>query len=644
MTLDTLASNDTSNVTTVTPVESTTSVNSSGPEIVCIEPWSLVAGDVLPALWRVVYWTSQVLTWIILPLLQSYCMAGDFTVLRKLKSSFVENLIFYGIGAVTFLFFLVYAAIHRPLDMEYIKVSCITASNTWGLLLLSVLLGYGLVEIPKSVYEASKQNRKLKYLYFKVAKLSAEKVEAEEKLEDALDQIQHTYEAVVTNHPHLKKYMDIILSKCPQDWANRIIVRYSDLEEGGPTISSRGATYSESDLVRLHKNILKSSQAFHRTQLQWEYLMEKVLEWEDVAKNQMNPSRMFKRSIEDQNPKPSAWASIKGKLYTPKIEWYWKCQIRSPLYKFISVILAIFSFLLVWSEMTFSITNPNLSVFSLLHEAARRRESYYVIEILSITSIAYLCVCTYYTVFKIRIFNYYYLASHHQTDEYSLIFCGMLLCRLTPPLCLNFLGLMHLDSHVVKTLDHRQETAFTAIMGHMDVFPFISGGINIYLPIVMCLFCLATFLEIGSRFLHFMGIEQFVVDDEMTADLIKDGSELVKRERNKRTKQIDGRARWLTGTSRDVNCTSPSPSSSSPSNLTNRIEGNNFMASSSNRNLGLSTNDAPVAGRSATRSEHFLHAGDSTARIELLDDTDTIQSYSTIQQHHQRNRNIFDDL
>lgn len=40
-------------------------------------------------------------------------------------------------------------------------------------------------------------------------------------------------------------------------------------------------------------------------------------------------------------------------------------------------------------------------------------------------SIAYLCVCTYYTVFKVRIFNYYHLAKNHQTDEYSLIFSGM---------------------------------------------------------------------------------------------------------------------------------------------------------------------------------------------------------------------------
>jgi len=48
-----------------------------------------------------------------------------------------------------------------------------------------------------------------------------------------------------------------------------------------------------------------------------------------------------------------------------------------------------------------------------------------VLQMTSYLIIAYLCVCAYYTIFRIRVFNYYYLASHHQTDENSLIFCGM---------------------------------------------------------------------------------------------------------------------------------------------------------------------------------------------------------------------------
>ena len=37
-----------------------------------------------------------------------------------------------------------------------------------------------------------------------------------------------------------------------------------------------------------------------------------------------------------------------------------------------------------------------------------------------------------------------------------------LLCRLTPPMCLNFLGLIHLDSHVTHS-QNIQETAYTLV-------------------------------------------------------------------------------------------------------------------------------------------------------------------------------------
>lgn len=91
--------------------------------------------------------------------------------------------------------------------------------------------------------------------------------------------------------------------------------------------------------------------------------------------------------------------------------------------------------------------------------------------------ILYLCYCAYSTVLKIRVLNLYYLAPHHQTNEYSLIFSGMLLSRLTPPLCLNFLGLIHMDSHIIKT--QVLETHYT------QVTYFI-----LYLDLLICSFFL----------------------------------------------------------------------------------------------------------------------------------------------------------
>ncbi|CAF0898243.1 unnamed protein product, partial [Brachionus calyciflorus] len=147
-------------------------------------------------------------------------------------------------------------------------------------------------------------------------------------------------------------------------------------------------------------------------------------------------------------------------------------------------------------------------------------------------TIAYLCFCAYYAIFKMRIFNYYYLASNHHTSENSLIFSGTLVCRLTSPLCYNFLGLVHLDSHITKDTDI-VETQFTSIMGHMDVISVISDGFNIYFPILILFLCLANFFNLGGHILHFFGFEQFIGDEEVTQDLIEDGKNLVKREKRR---------------------------------------------------------------------------------------------------------------
>jgi hypothetical protein len=77
-------------------------------------------------------------------------------------------------------------------------------------------------------------------------------------------------------------------------------------------------------------------------------------------------------------------------------------------------------------------------------------------------SLAYLCLCAYYTIFRIRIFNYFYLSLYHLTDENSLIFAATFLCRLTAPLSYNFLGMIHMDQAITKQTD-RQETVFTTV-------------------------------------------------------------------------------------------------------------------------------------------------------------------------------------
>ncbi|XP_072940519.1 LMBR1 domain-containing protein 2 homolog isoform X2 [Epargyreus clarus] len=511
-----LQNNTTNPITAPAEINQSTTVAPPGNQ--CHIPWSYVPDSVFPNLWRVVYWTSQCLTWLIMPMMQSYSKAGDFTVKGKLKSALVDNAIYYGSYLFICGVLLIYIAF-KPgvqLDGPRIKTIASSASNTWGLFLLILLLGYALVEVPRNLWNNSKKNYTLTYSYFKIAKLSTDKCEAEETVDDILDSLNSVTAAVGPTHP-LHRHVETIIQKLPIQLRDRLNSRAPPERPTPPSLKS---------LVNLHKKTIKALHVLQRTETQWVLMLERIYHLEDVASNARSPDKRFQHTFHTPRPR------VQRIFYPPIIEWYWECFMKQYFLKTMAVITCILSVAVVWSEVTFFCKKPVLSIFANIVLAAKGTYNYAVIVSVSTLIIAYMFYCAYSTVLKIRLLNLYYLAPHHQTNEYSLIFSGMMVCRLTPAMCLNFLSLIHMDSHVIK--ERIMETYYTQIMGHMDVLGIIAEGFNIYFPMLVVLLCLATYLSLGSRLLSLCGFQQFVGDDELTTDLVDEGREIVKREKRKR--------------------------------------------------------------------------------------------------------------
>ena len=68
-----------------------------------------------------------------------------------------------------------------------LQILGITASNTWGLLLLVFLMGYGLVEVPRTTWNTARLELQMAHAYFKISKLSVEKEEADEQFSEVLE-------------------------------------------------------------------------------------------------------------------------------------------------------------------------------------------------------------------------------------------------------------------------------------------------------------------------------------------------------------------------------------------------------------------------------------------------------------------------
>lgn len=58
---------------------------------------------------------------------------------------------------------------------------------------------------------------------------------------------------------------------------------------------------TEKHLVRLHKKVINAVRGFHRTKCQWNMLIERAFELEDVATNMQNSDRRFRSSTGKYN-------------------------------------------------------------------------------------------------------------------------------------------------------------------------------------------------------------------------------------------------------------------------------------------------------------------------------------------------------
>lgn len=72
---------------------------------------------------------------------------------------------------------------------------------------------------------------------------------------------------------------------------------------------------SEKTLVRLHKRVIQDSQNHHRTHAQWNSLMQKAIDLEDVERNEQSSITKFQRSQHSSSMMP-AFVRV---FYTPEI-------------------------------------------------------------------------------------------------------------------------------------------------------------------------------------------------------------------------------------------------------------------------------------------------------------------------------------
>ena len=178
------------------------------------------------------------------------------------------------------------------------------ASTTWGLFLLVLMLGYGLVQVPTTIYDHSRTAYMLSHVQFKLSQLYNEKIDIEEKLESLVEEVAKLCPQIKYNDP-LRPCIEQIVQIIPEQYANRVKLTMDDYEDYRATSSSPHLTDlpSEKQLIRLHQLLKKSKHVHHRIQASWLQMIDQAFFLEEILHNEQNSNHLFVK----QSPLPHSW-------------------------------------------------------------------------------------------------------------------------------------------------------------------------------------------------------------------------------------------------------------------------------------------------------------------------------------------------
>ncbi|KAG1366548.1 LMBR1 domain-containing protein 2 [Cocos nucifera] len=493
--------------------------------------------------WSWSYWSTFLLTWAVVPTIQGYEDAGDFTVKERLKTSARMNLLFYIIVGSIGLFGLILLVIMRRDWSGGIVGLAMACSNTFGLVTGAFLLGFGLSEIPKSIWRNADWNNRQKVLSHRVAKMAVKLDDAHQEFSNAIVVAQATSNQMSKRDP-LRPYMDVIDSMLHQ-----MLREDPSFKPSGGRLGENDMDYDTDDktMAALRRQLRIAREEYYRYKSEYMTYVMEALELEDTIKNYEHRDSNGWKYIS------SFRESRRGNLgsFFDIMEFLWRCILRKQLQKLLAVILGCMSAAILLAEATLLPSGVDLSLFSILIRAVRKQEV--LVQIAAFVPLMYMCICTYYSLFKIGMLMFYSLTPR-QTSSVSLLMICSMVARYAPPISYNFLNLIRLGGNA--------KTIFEKRMGNIDdAVPFFGRGFNKIYPLIMVIYTLLVASNFFGRVIDYFGSWKwfkFQSEQEDMDGFDPSGMIILQKERSwleqgcKVGEQVIPLARNFNGTSVDV--------------------------------------------------------------------------------------------
>jgi len=507
--------------------------------------------SLLQSTWVATYWTTALLSYFLCPILMEFEASGDFTIATRLQTSIRRNAVFY-VAYTAILCLLLIILIIRGEVQGDIQSWCIAASNAWGLFVLTVLMGFGLVAVPRHFWSLANPSTLLQDLYVNAVVKDEIRLSRLFELQDTVAQARSELAAHVEleeDAPGLHMQRLAFAKLCQvADRCEMLHRELSGCRISSPLVGTRSEKTcggrgdleraagniplhpppSLSRFAHLHRLLKAAALEARRASCCFDSHVERCIFFEDLQQGdhtaaasllglrQLALPALFPRAR-------SAFAKLRRSLLT-----FWLRHLRARALLGLGWASCLLSAVVVMGQMTLFADGWHLSVLSLLFNGDYGP---LVTQAFCLVPLSYVTYTAYFSIFRLKVSGWYGLYGNHNTDAGSLLWCASILARLAAPLCYHFLLLIRVKG-----------TTFQAFMGQMNMVPVLGESFNQVFPCLIVLLCCCNVFNVYSRFLQFLTLG--IMDFDLGAgaggdDPLGDGKQLVDRERRRRAEDVD---------------------------------------------------------------------------------------------------------
>lgn len=441
--------------------------------------------------WRIAYWLTFCLTWVILPLLGEYSDSGHRDnrgkLLYSLRSNAQYQLIVLGCGIAGAVYFF----LNVGFNFVSLRALVMALAYAWGLVLAIYLMGHGLVAIPKRLIRDASISARLRRTQTHAPKVY-------EKRQDAIDELADMEEQVL-----VLRQRKTGTAREFHEWIEELADKSGEPESSLPR-GGGGATtpnvITERYMADLTRKLKRARHKRARFEDEWQRLVKSAEKDQAILDSATTKTLKFSDL--------TAGETSRFTMLTPSTRFYFYTYILPALSMALGAFLAVVSVGVIYSEVIKATKLQRYSLVNLtvIHYRSEGKGALnFGNQLVAAAWLCYMCAAALYSITEVKVWGNRALV-RRQTYPESACWYASQVAKLTVPLSYNFAEMT--DPDVFKG------TVFYNFLGKLIKLTPLGSGFTGFFPLFILVPVLFNLFNLYGKIKRFTDFGDLVLDED----------------------------------------------------------------------------------------------------------------------------------